>query len=388
MPYALPDGEKTVFDTRYYEFDGKSAHVVLSKNLQQPDIDLRLATSCSLAHQLQSIKCDCGTQMRMALTDLSKTDNGALMIYSIGEAHEGRGAGEINHVRAYILQHRERVSTVASYSKLGIPVDPRGYAEQAEIIRHLRLERKHFQLMTNNDNKVGQLKEVGLDVQKALFNAPVTPYNHGQLLSRQRELGHEFSTDLSSNVPSGAIRLRELNELDGVDFDVHPKALDPTGQRYGPFPLPYAIDGIDSGRIQELQTNYYVVEGNMYFAVWHPAAVADVSQAEVAALTACMPGHILGSTVCDCRRSMKEVMQSMQPNGKQPPVLIFSLGYYDKAASLKRRQVLAHGFNQQRSRKEISMDHPHAQVIMRDLGIRKPRAWQAPVGLGPKLKLA
>ncbi len=374
VPYLLPSGAGTKYQTHYFEYSPRSAHLVLARDVDKPVVDLRLATACSLAHQLGSVKCDCGTQMRAAQEQLAVTDNGAMMIYSIGEDHEGRGAGELNHVRAYVLQHRERIDTVTSYEGLGIEVDPRNYGQQVHIMRKFGLhERKRtVRVLTNNPGKVSPLREAGFRADQLLLNVPVTKYNYGQLLSRQRGLGHTFDRDLGAMSVEGAIVPRTNGELEGVDYSVDPHHVPPDGQRYGPFPLPYAIDGTDEGRIVELATYYYIINERMYFAVRRPDDQAH--DAEVEALSACMPGHILGSTLCDCRAKLRRVMQCMAPDEakKAAPLLIFALGYYDRRDDLEPDEILAH-LRGDTDRREMSWDHPHARTILADLGVDSPR---------------
>lgn len=379
MQYASPSGRRTSFSTHYFEYSPRSAHLVLARDIDKPVIDLRLATACSLAHQLGSVKCDCGTQMRAAQEHLATTDSGAMLIYSIGEDHEGRGAGEFNHVRAYVLQHRERIDTVTSYQGLGIEVDPRGYGEQVHIMRKFRLNERNrlIRVLTNNPGKVHPLREAGFKVEQLLLNVPVTEHNYGQLLSRQRGLGHTFATDLSAMQVEGAIVPRTNGELEGVNYTVEPHIVGDKGKRYGPFPLPYAIDGVDDGRIVQLSTYYYIIEDRMYFALRRPGETADV--ADVETLSACMPGHILGSIGCDCRQKLRSVMQCMNPaqsTATQAPVLIFALDYYDRRADLEIDQVLAH-MRGDPDKRSINLEHPHAKVILEDLAIRSPRKFGA-----------
>ncbi len=81
------------------------------------------------------------------------------MIYMRG--HEGRGIGLINKLRAYSLQERG-LDTVDANLALGLPADARDYAAAAGILADLGVEK--VRLLTNNTDKVTQLRELGLEI--------------------------------------------------------------------------------------------------------------------------------------------------------------------------------------------------------------------------------
>jgi hypothetical protein len=90
----------------------------------------------------------------------------------------------------------------------------------------LHEHKKRVRLLTNNPGKVHPLKEAGFRVEQLLLNVPVTRHNFGQLLSRQRGLGHTFAMDLSALQVEGAIVPRTNGELTGINYDVTPRTLE------------------------------------------------------------------------------------------------------------------------------------------------------------------
>ncbi|GAA4781874.1 GTP cyclohydrolase II [Microbacterium gilvum] len=145
---------------------------------------VRVHSECLTGEAFGSLKCECGPQLDAALDAIEQ--DGGVVIYMRG--HEGRGIGLINKLRAYALQERG-YDTVDANTALGLPADARDYAAAAGILADLGVER--IRLLTNNTDKVDQLRALGLDVAEQVpLIVGVGPNNHQYLETKRDRMGH------------------------------------------------------------------------------------------------------------------------------------------------------------------------------------------------------
>ncbi|MDO8382736.1 MAG: GTP cyclohydrolase II [Microbacterium sp.] len=145
---------------------------------------VRVHSECLTGEAFGSLKCECGPQLDAALDTIA--EKGGVVVYMRG--HEGRGIGLINKLRAYSLQEAG-LDTVDANLALGLPADARDYAAAAGILADLGIER--VRLMTNNPDKVVQLREFGLDiVEQVPLLVGVGPNNHQYLETKRDRMGH------------------------------------------------------------------------------------------------------------------------------------------------------------------------------------------------------
>ncbi|KKX96385.1 bifunctional 3,4-dihydroxy-2-butanone-4-phosphate synthase/GTP cyclohydrolase II [Microbacterium sp. Ag1] len=145
---------------------------------------VRVHSECLTGEAFGSLKCECGPQLDSALDAIEK--EGGIVIYMRG--HEGRGIGLINKLRAYSLQE-EGLDTVDANLALGLPADARDYAAAAGILSDLGVSK--VRLLTNNTDKVAQLRELGLDViEQVPLIVGVGPNNHQYLETKRDRMGH------------------------------------------------------------------------------------------------------------------------------------------------------------------------------------------------------
>jgi 3,4-dihydroxy 2-butanone 4-phosphate synthase/GTP cyclohydrolase II len=145
---------------------------------------VRVHSECLTGEAFGSLKCECGPQLDAALDRIEK--DGGVVVYMRG--HEGRGIGLINKLRAYNLQERG-LDTVDANLALGLPADARDYAAAAGILADLGVER--VRLLTNNTDKVKQLRELGLEiVEQVPLLVGVGPNNHQYLATKRDRMGH------------------------------------------------------------------------------------------------------------------------------------------------------------------------------------------------------
>jgi 3,4-dihydroxy 2-butanone 4-phosphate synthase / GTP cyclohydrolase II len=154
---------------------------------------VRVHSECLTGDILGSLRCDCGSQLEMALKTVAAEGVGAV-IYLRG--HEGRGIGLGHKIRAYALQD-QGLDTVDANTAQGLPVDSRSYGVGAQIIADLGVRR--IRLMTNNPAKYGGLAGHGLDiVDRVALPTIETPHNVRYLRTKRERMGHHLAGPLSA----------------------------------------------------------------------------------------------------------------------------------------------------------------------------------------------
>jgi len=162
---------------------------VVSGDLSDDAPLVRVHSECLTGEAFGSLKCECGPQLDAALDRIDR--DGGIVIYMRG--HEGRGIGLINKLRAYSLQERG-MDTVDANLALGLPADARDYAAAAGILADLGVEQ--VRLLTNNTDKVNQLRGFGLDVvEQVPLLVGVGPNNHQYLETKRDRMGHVIAED-------------------------------------------------------------------------------------------------------------------------------------------------------------------------------------------------
>ncbi|GAA3205062.1 GTP cyclohydrolase II [Microbacterium terregens] len=162
---------------------------VVSGDLSEDAPLVRVHSECLTGEAFGSLKCECGPQLDAALDSIEQ--DGGIVIYMRG--HEGRGIGLINKLRAYSLQERG-LDTVDANLALGLPADARDYAAAAGILADLGVEK--VRLLTNNTDKVMQLRELGLEIiEQVPLLVGVGPNNHQYLSTKRDRMGHLIAED-------------------------------------------------------------------------------------------------------------------------------------------------------------------------------------------------
>jgi GTP cyclohydrolase II len=144
----------------------------------------RLHSECFTGDLLGSLRCDCGPQLQAALRQIGAAGHGVLLYL----AHEGRGIGLINKLRAYQLQDAG-LDTVDANHHLGFEADERSFQAAAIMLHHLGI--RSVRLLTNNPAKVEALRREGIEVSERVPHAvPANRHNHAYLATKARRGGH------------------------------------------------------------------------------------------------------------------------------------------------------------------------------------------------------
>lgn len=157
---------------------------VVSGDLTEEAPLVRVHSECLTGEAFGSLKCECGPQLDAALDIIER--EGGVVIYMRG--HEGRGIGLINKLRAYSLQERG-LDTVDANLALGLPADARDYGAAGGILDDLGITK--VRLLTNNIDKVTQLRGLGIDVTAQVpLLVGVGANNHQYLITKRDRMGH------------------------------------------------------------------------------------------------------------------------------------------------------------------------------------------------------
>ncbi|MCA1830093.1 MAG: bifunctional 3,4-dihydroxy-2-butanone-4-phosphate synthase/GTP cyclohydrolase II [Actinobacteria bacterium] len=162
----------------------------------------RMHSECLTGDVFHSERCDCGTQLELALQRISEEGRGVL-VYIRG--HEGRGIGLLHKLKAYALQEKGR-DTVEANVELGFAPDPRDYGVGAQILVDLGV--LSMRLLTNNPTKRAGLEGYGLEiVERVPLQTPATEHNIAYLRAKKEKLGHELDVDAATGEPGGGTDL-------------------------------------------------------------------------------------------------------------------------------------------------------------------------------------
>ena len=146
---------------------------------------VRMHSECLTGDVFGSLRCDCGTQLDLALERVA-ADGEGVVVYLRG--HEGRGIGLGHKLRAYSLQDEGR-DTVEANIDLGFAPDSREYGIGSQILVDLGVTT--MRLMTNNPAKYGGIEGYGLEiVERVPLHTVPNNENIAYLRAKQRKLGH------------------------------------------------------------------------------------------------------------------------------------------------------------------------------------------------------
>ncbi|MDX9771499.1 MAG: bifunctional 3,4-dihydroxy-2-butanone-4-phosphate synthase/GTP cyclohydrolase II [Tenuifilaceae bacterium] len=184
LPTAYGKFEAVAFRQKYQNIE----HIALVKGTWEPDepILVRMHSSCVTGDIFHSNRCDCGTQLHMAMEMIEKAGKGVLVYLN----QEGRGIGLFNKIHAYKLQE-EGLDTVEANVELGYLPDERDYGVGASILRELGVGK--MRLMTNNPIKRKGLEGYGLEVvENVPIEVPPIDDNEFYMRTKRDKMGHHL----------------------------------------------------------------------------------------------------------------------------------------------------------------------------------------------------
>lgn len=160
MIIRLADGKlETRFGTftqiLYYDGQKEIIALVMGEVANRENVLCRVHSQCISGHVFNSIECDCREQMEMSQRLIQDAGQGVIIWLD----QQGKNNGHL----ALLLSRKLKdagISQSEAYVKLGYSADARSYIRAAEILRELQVQ--SITLLTNNPEKVSQLREDGL----------------------------------------------------------------------------------------------------------------------------------------------------------------------------------------------------------------------------------
>jgi 3,4-dihydroxy 2-butanone 4-phosphate synthase/GTP cyclohydrolase II len=149
---------------------------------------VRLHSSCFTGDLIDSLRCDCGDQLKLALEMISREGVGVLVYLP----QEGRGIGLVEKVKAYGLQD-QGLDTVEANHALGFKADMRDYGIGIQLLKDLGLTK--VRLLTNNPKKTDAFIYGGFNlevVDQVPIMPPMNEFNADYLATKRDKMGHHL----------------------------------------------------------------------------------------------------------------------------------------------------------------------------------------------------
>ena len=160
-------------------------HAIIAFNPQitSEQTYLRIHSECFTGDVLGSQRCDCGEQLKAAMSVIVEKGSGYIIYL---RNHEGRGIGLAEKIKAYQLQDRG-LDTVEANIALGHQVDAREWSDAVEILSELEI--KSVVLMTNNPEKIQALSDSGITSTVLSLPIAANEFNQKYLDTKATKLG-------------------------------------------------------------------------------------------------------------------------------------------------------------------------------------------------------
>ncbi|MCU0580991.1 MAG: bifunctional 3,4-dihydroxy-2-butanone-4-phosphate synthase/GTP cyclohydrolase II [Syntrophales bacterium] len=184
---TLPTRYGGEFKMIVYENDvDEMKHIALVKGDIDDDDEVlvRVHSECVTGDIFGSERCDCGDQLRRAMSMINDAGKGVIVYMH----QEGRGIGLVNKIRAYELQEHGK-DTVEANIELGFKDDLRDYGIGAQILVDLGVRK--IRMLTNNPKKIVGLEGYGLTVTERIpIEIKPSETNIHYLKTKKKKMGH------------------------------------------------------------------------------------------------------------------------------------------------------------------------------------------------------
>lgn len=165
-------------------FANENLAIIKGKIDPKKPVLVRLHSECLTGDTFGSMRCDCGDQLHTAMKQINKNGSGIILYLR----QEGRGIGLINKLKAYGLQD-QGYDTYKANEILGFKPDERNYIIAAKILKDLGIS--HINLLTNNPDKIDQLENNGITIEKRIpLEIPANEVNHDYLETKRDKFHH------------------------------------------------------------------------------------------------------------------------------------------------------------------------------------------------------
>ena len=130
--------------------------IILKNGNKKKNPLVRIHSQCITGDILDSLKCDCGSQLKESIKIMS--DHGGILLYM---PEEGRNIGLLNKLRAYEFQFHG-IDTIDANYALGFDADQRRHENACKLLKLLGVS--SIKLITNNPEKISQVQKGGIKV--------------------------------------------------------------------------------------------------------------------------------------------------------------------------------------------------------------------------------
>jgi 3,4-dihydroxy 2-butanone 4-phosphate synthase/GTP cyclohydrolase II len=188
LPTRMGDFEIAVYNVQYETQEPVAIFMgdLTGSGAEAPLV--RMHSSCFTGDLIQSLRCDCGDQLKQALQMIAAEGRGVLVYLP----QEGRGIGLAQKIQAYAMQE-QGMDTVEANHALGFKADMRDYGVGIQILKDLGLT--EIRLLTNNPKKTEAFNLRGFDL-KVVDQVPIVcqpnPHNLAYLETKRSKMGHQL----------------------------------------------------------------------------------------------------------------------------------------------------------------------------------------------------
>ncbi len=185
------------FELVHYQSAELEGVALVRGNPAGEDVLCRVHSECMTGEVFGSLRCDCRSQLELAMERLARKSEGVLVYLR----QEGRGIGLGNKIKAYALQDLGR-DTVQANLELGFAPDERSYELAAAILQDLGII--SVKLMTNNPEKMKGLEAAGIRVSEQVPHwAGSSSHSEAYIETKRRRMGHITQTAEPSGLAAG-----------------------------------------------------------------------------------------------------------------------------------------------------------------------------------------
>ena len=149
---------------------------------------VRMHSSCFTGDVVDSLRCDCGDQLHIAMDMINRDGCGAVVYLP----QEGRGIGLLAKLKAYKLQD-EGYDTVEANHRLGFKADMRDYMVGLQILKDLGLSK--IRLLTNNPKKTDAFVYPSMNlevIEQVPIIAPPHEHRDQYMATKRDKMGHKL----------------------------------------------------------------------------------------------------------------------------------------------------------------------------------------------------
>lgn len=177
------------FELSLFEDQDQKEHLLLSKGDIQSGEPLlvRIHSECMTGDVFGSHRCDCGEQLHKAMRMIQEEGRGAIIYLR----QEGRGIGLKKKLESYRLQEKG-LDTYEANVALGHRPDERHYDFAINILKSININQ--IRLLTNNPDKMGELKEAGIEIaQRVPLEVPLHKENVNYMTTKKIKFHHQLT---------------------------------------------------------------------------------------------------------------------------------------------------------------------------------------------------